>query len=162
MKADLERWQREADRYERINVQEGTKGGRDAPRWIPVGVLQRETLRSAMAARPVGSRNLIAPHETYAQVAIARDSELNVARAIWATGPTGSRTCAVPGSRRGPISHATPHQQRPTEAGGHSSLPVSVENAEHDRERSCVAAMEAADSGGGEGPSNRRKNPSAW
>ena len=82
VKADLERWQREADRDGRINVQEGTKGGRDAPRWIPVGVLQRETLGSAMAARPVGSRNLIGPHETYAQVAIARDSELNVARAI--------------------------------------------------------------------------------
>ncbi|MBK5967011.1 hypothetical protein CCR95_23810 [Thiocystis minor] len=82
VKADLDRWRREADRYERINVQEGTKGGRDAPRWIPVGVLQRETLGSAMTARPVGSRNLISPHETYAQVAIARDSELNVARAI--------------------------------------------------------------------------------
>ena len=39
---------------------------------------------------------------------------------------------------------------------------LSVENAEHDRERGCVAAMEAADSGGGEGSSNRRKNTSAW
>jgi hypothetical protein len=44
VKADLDRWQREADRFGRVNVQDGTKGGRDAPRWVPVGAQQRETL----------------------------------------------------------------------------------------------------------------------
>ena len=40
MKADLERWQREADRLGRVNVQDGIKGGRaalGAGRRVPVG-----------------------------------------------------------------------------------------------------------------------------
>lgn len=82
VKADLNRWQQEASQLGRINVQDGTKGGRDAPRWVPVGERQRATLQQAIDARPNGSRNLIGSHETYAQVAIARDSELNAARAI--------------------------------------------------------------------------------
>lgn len=88
IKADLDRWSREANRYDeisekfRINVLDGTKGGRDAPRWITVGDAQREALKNALAARPAGSKNLIAPHERYVDVAIARRSELNQARAV--------------------------------------------------------------------------------
>ncbi|WP_296700927.1 integrase domain-containing protein [Thiocapsa sp. UBA6158] len=82
VKADLGRWSREAERHGAVNVQDGTKGGRDAPRWVPMTDQGRETLASALATRPAGSPNLVAPHETYAQVAITRDSELNVARAI--------------------------------------------------------------------------------
>lgn len=65
-----------------VNVQEGTKGGRNADRWIPVGDIQHQALANALAARPAGSRNLIASHERYVDVAIARSSELNRARAI--------------------------------------------------------------------------------
>lgn len=82
VKANLERWSREASRHRAVNIQEGTKGGRDAPRWIPVGEAQREALANALAARPAGSRNLIASHERYVDVAISRRSELNQARAI--------------------------------------------------------------------------------
>lgn len=82
VKADLDRWAREANRHGAINVIDGTKGGRDAPRWIPVGETQRQALASALAARPDGSQNLIAPHERYVAVAINRNSELNQAREI--------------------------------------------------------------------------------
>lgn len=88
VKADLDRWSREAARYDeatesyRINVLDGTKGGRDAPRWIPVGDAQRQALASALAARPAGSANLIAPDESYAQLAISRGGEIARGRAI--------------------------------------------------------------------------------
>ena len=64
-KADLDRLVREADRLGRIDVQEGTKGGRTAPRWVPVTEAGRVALQAAVAARPAGSRNLLAPGETY-------------------------------------------------------------------------------------------------
>lgn len=88
VKADLDRWSREAARYDeatksyRINVLDGTKGGRDAPRWIPVGDAQRQALASALAARPEGSHNLIAPDESYAQLAISRGGEIAQGRDI--------------------------------------------------------------------------------
>ena len=82
VKANLDRWAREANRHGAINVIDGTKGGRDAPRWIPVGETQRQALASALAARPDGSQNLIAPHERYVAVAINRNSGLNQAREI--------------------------------------------------------------------------------
>lgn len=87
VKADLDRWSRESVRYDEdnkayINVLDGTKGGRDAPRWIHVGDAQREALKNALAARPPGSANLIAPRESYVDVAISRSSELNQARTV--------------------------------------------------------------------------------
>lgn len=82
IKADLNRWSREANRHGSVNVIDGTKGGRDADRFITVGNAQRHALANALAARPDGSRNLIAPHERYVDVAISRSSELNRARAV--------------------------------------------------------------------------------
>ncbi|WP_335598404.1 integrase domain-containing protein, partial [Vreelandella glaciei] len=82
VKADLDRWSREAARHGAVNVLEGTKGGRDAPRWVPIGEAQRRALASAVAARPDGSHNLIAPHERYAQLAISRGGEIAQGRAI--------------------------------------------------------------------------------
>jgi len=88
VKADLNRWTREANRYDeiskkfRVNVIDGTKGGRNADRWIIVGDVQRQALKNAIAARPAGSSNLIAPNERYVDVAIARHSELNQARNV--------------------------------------------------------------------------------
>lgn len=82
VKADLDRWSREAARHGAINVLEGTKGGRDTDRWIPVGEAQRQALASALAARPDGTRNLIAPHERYAQLAISRGGEIAQGREI--------------------------------------------------------------------------------
>jgi hypothetical protein len=66
--ADLQRLSREAKHLGKINIQEGTKGGRagaSAPRWIGVDDHFREALWSAMQVAPAGSRNLIEPHDSY-------------------------------------------------------------------------------------------------
>ncbi|PXX58601.1 integrase [Pseudomonas alloputida] len=66
--AELPRLSREADDLGRINIQDGTKGGRagaSAPRWITVDDHIRDALRFAQKVSPAGSRNLIAPHESY-------------------------------------------------------------------------------------------------
>lgn len=66
--ADLPRLSREADDLGRINIQDGTKGGRagaTAPRWISVDNHVRGALEFARQVSPAGSRNLIAPHESY-------------------------------------------------------------------------------------------------
>lgn len=64
-KADLDRLAKEAARLGKVDVQEGAKGGRDAPRWVPVTPNGRAALQAAINARPEGSRNLLAPGETY-------------------------------------------------------------------------------------------------
>ncbi|MGE8047862.1 integrase domain-containing protein [Pseudomonas monteilii] len=66
--ADLPRLSREAKELGRINIQDGTKGGRagaSAPRWIAVDRHVRDALTFAGQISPPGSRNLIAPHESY-------------------------------------------------------------------------------------------------
>ena len=65
--ADLPRLSREANDLGKINIQDGTKGGRagaSAPRWIAVDCHVRDALRFARQISPAGSRNLIAPHES--------------------------------------------------------------------------------------------------
>ena len=65
---DLPRLNREANHLGRINIQDGTKGGRagaSAPRWIAVNDNVRNALEFARLVSPAGSRNLIAPHESY-------------------------------------------------------------------------------------------------
>ncbi|WP_368607678.1 integrase domain-containing protein [Pseudomonas fulva] len=69
--ADLPRLSREANEFGRINIQDGTKGGRSgasAPRWITVDDHIRDALGFAWQASPAGSRNLIAPTESYLNV----------------------------------------------------------------------------------------------
>ncbi|MGN8123559.1 integrase domain-containing protein [Pseudomonas sp. 22082] len=66
--ADLLRLQREARQLGKINIQDGTKGGRSgasAPRWIVVTDQVRDALARACEALPSGSRNLLAPDESY-------------------------------------------------------------------------------------------------
>ncbi|WP_153774952.1 integrase domain-containing protein [Pseudomonas sp. MNR3A] len=66
--ADLPRLSREANDLGRINIQDGTKGGRadaSAPRWIAVDGQVRDALKFARQISPAGSRNLVAPHESY-------------------------------------------------------------------------------------------------
>lgn len=66
--ADLPRLQREAGQLGKINIQDGTKGGRSgasAPRWIAVTDQIRGALDMAWEASPSGSRNLLAPNESY-------------------------------------------------------------------------------------------------
>ncbi|WP_449429954.1 integrase domain-containing protein [Pseudomonas putida] len=66
--ADLPRLSREANDLGRINIQDGTKGGRagaSAPRWIAVDDHVLDALEFARQMSPAGSRNLIAPHESY-------------------------------------------------------------------------------------------------
>lgn len=66
--ADLPRLWREAESLGRINIQDGTKGGRSgasAPRWITADGRIREALEFALQVSPKGSRNLLAPDESY-------------------------------------------------------------------------------------------------
>jgi len=66
--ADLPRLSREANDLGRINIQDGTKGGRagaSAPRWIAVDDHVRGALGFARQVSPAGSRNLIEPNESY-------------------------------------------------------------------------------------------------
>jgi hypothetical protein len=78
--ADLPRLQREAQQHGAINIQDGTKGGRrgaSAPRWVPVTDALRAALAQAQPVSPRGSRNLLAPGESYVgflnrQVRLAR------------------------------------------------------------------------------------------
>lgn len=66
--ADLPRLSREASNLGKINIQDGTKGGRagaSAPRWIAVDDHVLSALEFARQVSPAGSRNLIAPHESY-------------------------------------------------------------------------------------------------
>jgi len=66
--ADLPRLSREAEDLGRINIQDGTKGGRagaSAPRWIAVNDNVRGALEFARQMSPASSRNLIASHESY-------------------------------------------------------------------------------------------------
>jgi hypothetical protein len=69
--ADLPRLSREAEACGKINIQDGTKGGRagaSAPRWIAVNDHVRGALEFARQVSPTGSRNLIAPNESYLNV----------------------------------------------------------------------------------------------
>ncbi|KAB5621434.1 integrase [Pseudomonas putida] len=66
--ADLPRLSREAEACGKINIQDGTKGGRagaSAPRWIAANNNVRGALEFARQVSPAGSRNLIAPNESY-------------------------------------------------------------------------------------------------
>ena len=78
-KANLHRLSKEAETLGRIDVQEGTKGGRDAPRWVPVTEAGRAALKAAIAARPEGSKNLLAPNESYKEW---RAGELRAGREV--------------------------------------------------------------------------------
>lgn len=67
--ADLPRLQREAEHLGRINIQDGTKGGRSgasAPRWVVANEEVKAALQFARKASPTGSRNLLARDESYA------------------------------------------------------------------------------------------------
>ncbi|TWC10558.1 hypothetical protein FBY09_14533 [Pseudomonas sp. SJZ101] len=58
----------EAKQFGKINIQDGTKGGRSgasAPRWITVDDHIRDVLSFAEKVLPDGSRNLLAPNERY-------------------------------------------------------------------------------------------------
>ncbi|MEJ8866876.1 integrase [Pseudomonas jessenii] len=69
--ADLPRLSREAKDFGKINIQDGTKGGRagaSSPRWIAADDHIRGTLGFAEQVSSVGSRNLIAPNESYLNV----------------------------------------------------------------------------------------------
>lgn len=67
--ADLPRLQREAKHLGRINIQDGTKGGRSgasAPRWIVATEAVKAALQLARHVSPTRSRNLLARDESYA------------------------------------------------------------------------------------------------
>jgi site-specific recombinase XerD len=69
--ADLPRLSREAENLAKINIQEGTKGGRagaSAHRWIAADDHIRGALEFAKQVSPAGSRNLIASNESYLSI----------------------------------------------------------------------------------------------
>ncbi|VVP36881.1 integrase domain-containing protein [Pseudomonas fluorescens] len=66
--ADLPRLTREAKSFGKINIQDGTKGGRSgatASRWISVDEDVRQALSKAAGVSPLGSRNLLGQNESY-------------------------------------------------------------------------------------------------
>ena len=72
--ADLVRLKQEAEQLGKINIQDGTKGGRSgafAPRWIVADEYVREALNYAEHVSPEGSRNLLAPNESYRDLQLA-------------------------------------------------------------------------------------------
>jgi len=76
--ANLDRLSREARTLGRINIQDGTKGGRDAPRWVEITKeSQIDALKDAIAARSAGSQNLVEKSESLKDF-ISR--EVNAAR----------------------------------------------------------------------------------
>ena len=67
--ADLPRLQREAEHLGRINIQDGTKGGRSgaaAQRWVVATQDVKVALQSAREASTPGSRNLLSRDDSYA------------------------------------------------------------------------------------------------
>ncbi len=60
--ANLKTWEKQANRYGKINVQRGTKGGRRAPRWIDVSPALKEAIQ--FAASVAQSNCLLAPNES--------------------------------------------------------------------------------------------------
>lgn len=69
--ADLPRLSHEANDLGRINIQDGTKGGRagvSAPRWIAVDEPARVALAFAAQVSSAESSNMIAPSESYEDV----------------------------------------------------------------------------------------------
>lgn len=69
--AELPRLCTEANDLGRINIQDGTKGGRagaSAPRWIGVDEHVRDALAFAAKVSPMGSRNMVALGESYQDV----------------------------------------------------------------------------------------------
>lgn len=77
--ANLDRWKQEADKFGKVNVIDGTKGGRTAPRWVPVSEQARFAIQRAIEVRPVGSKVLISPNENWKQF---KNGELNRAREV--------------------------------------------------------------------------------
>lgn len=75
--ANLGRLDREAREYGQVNIQEGTKGGRDADRWVPVSEFGRAALDRALQARSEDSRNLLERSESWVRF---RDTELKSGR----------------------------------------------------------------------------------
>ena len=66
--ADLPRLKHETEQYGKINIQDGTQGGRSrasAHRWITVNDPIRDALKFAELVSPDSSRNLLAPIESY-------------------------------------------------------------------------------------------------
>lgn len=66
--ADLPRLKRKAKHYGKINIQDGTKGGRSeapAPCWIQVNVQIHEAFSYVEQVSPNDSCNLPAPNESY-------------------------------------------------------------------------------------------------
>lgn len=63
--ANLPRLMSEAARYGQVNIIDSTKGGRDAPRWVPVTEAAQRALQFAMSIKPEGSRNLLTPAESW-------------------------------------------------------------------------------------------------
>lgn len=61
---DRVRTAREAGQLGRIDIRDGCKGGRTAPRWITLDDAGRVALRDSRAAHPMSHPNLLAPDES--------------------------------------------------------------------------------------------------
>ena len=81
--ANLADWQRQTRERGRIDIREGTKGGRgkEVERWVPVSERGRLALREAVQLRnQLGGQNLLRPDETFDD--LVNDGEVHQARRI--------------------------------------------------------------------------------
>jgi hypothetical protein len=89
--ADLPRLVQEAKKSRACNIQEGAKGGRTAPRWVPAVAEAGAVLHRALKLRPFGSSNLLHAEESLRQFI---DGELKRARIhLHAAGIKGFHDC---------------------------------------------------------------------
>jgi len=95
--ADLPRLHREAEHLGRINIQDGTKGGRSgasAQRWVVANEAVKAALQLAHHASPTRSRNLLARDESYA--AFLQQTVLPARETLHVHGLKGSMNCEQP------------------------------------------------------------------
>ncbi len=143
-KADLPRLMREADTRGNVNIQDGTKGGRDAPRWVPMTDAGRAALQAAMAARPDGSPNLLAPGETYRAW---REGELRSGREILHEhGVRGYHDARAAYACEPPRAISTVPPARPSPTSSATAVPMSAGptwGRRHERRAATPAACPA-------------------
>ena len=106
--ANYDRLSREAAKLGSINITDGTKGGRTAPRWVVATPQVREAIAAAIASRPEGSLNMLASGECWKQW---RDGELR-------TGREALHSIGVPGYHDARAAYAC---QRYEQVTGHAA-----------------------------------------
>lgn len=129
--AELPRLKREAEKFGKINIQEGIKGGQSgasAPSWITVDDHVRDSLKFGERVSPDGSRNLLAPNESYQD--FQREIVRPAGKSSISTTSKASMSCGRP--LRANATSKSPIIPRPsTAAGAINSTDISIGRPEN-------------------------------